>query len=116
MKKQIKSFVYAFEGLFHAMRSEQNLRIHLLAAILVVILGLVYNISRSEWLFVVIAIGLVITAELFNTSIEVLTNIASPEISKHAKIIKDVAAAAVLISAVTALIIGLIIFIPRIFQ
>ena len=115
VKERIKSFGYAFEGLFYAIRTEHNIWIHLLATLAVIVLGIIYHISIAEWLFVIFAIGFVIAAELFNTAIEALTDFASPEINKQAKITKDVAAAAVLISSITALIIGLMIFVPRIF-
>ncbi len=114
IKERIKSFGYAFQGLFYAIRTQHNLWIQVFASIVVIALGLIYNISLAEWLFIIFAIGFVIVAELFNTAIETLADIVSPEINKKAKITKDVAAAAVLISSITALLIGLLIFIPRI--
>ncbi|MCK9451150.1 MAG: diacylglycerol kinase family protein [Bacteroidales bacterium] len=96
------------------MKEEHNSRIHLLAAICVLIAAFIFNISAFEWIALVFAIGLVMTLELINSAIENMADFISP--NKHDKIkkVKDLAAAAVLISAVTALVVGLIIFIPKI--
>jgi diacylglycerol kinase len=114
ISQRIKSFTHAFNGLKILLREEHNARIHLLAAILVVIAGVVLKISTIEWIAIVFAIGFVITTEIINSSIENIADFISP--AKHEKIkkIKDLAAAGVLISAVTSLIVGLIIFLPKI--
>lgn len=114
MSKFIKGFGYAFSGLAYAFKSQLNLKIHLLFATIVIAAGYYVNLSTAEWLWIVASIGLVLMAELLNTSLEVLVDLVSPEIHPKAKIIKDVAAAAVLITAITAAAIGLIIFIPKI--
>ncbi|MBZ0242900.1 MAG: diacylglycerol kinase family protein [Bacteroidales bacterium] len=114
IRKRLKSFSFAFNGLRLLLKEEHNSWIHLSAAICVVIAGFVFNISAFEWIAIVFAIGLVITLELINSSIENIADFVSPD--KHDKIkkVKDLAAAAVLISAVTALVVGLIVFIPKI--
>ena len=114
LSQRVKSFTYAFNGLKILLKEEHNARLHLLAAIIVMIVGVVLEVSTMEWIALVFAIGLVITTEILNSSIENIADFISP--AKHEKIkkIKDLAAAGVLISAVTALIVGLIIFLPKI--
>ncbi len=94
--------------------NEHNAWIHLAAALLVIIAGSVLKISASEWVAVSIASGLVFTTEAINTSIEKLSDFVSPEKHNSIKEVKDLASAGVLISAITALIIGLIVFVPKI--
>lgn len=114
MGKFIRGFGYAFSGLGYAFKSQLNFKIHIIAALLISIAGWWFKLSIDEWLWIIVSIGMVMMAELLNTAIEVLVDLVSPEIHPKAKIIKDVAAAAVLVSAITAAIIGLIIFIPKI--
>lgn len=114
MTKFIKSFGYAFSGIAHAFKSQFNFRFHIAALIVVGLAGWYFQLSAGEWLWVVAAAGIVLLSELFNTAIEVLVDLVSPDIHPKAKIIKDTAAAAVLIAAITAILIGLIIFIPKI--
>lgn len=114
MKKLIYSFKYAFEGIFTGFKQEQNMKIHVVIMLLVIILGVVLKISALEWIICIILFGVVISAELFNTAIEQTVNIAMPEINEKAKIAKDVSAGAVLVTAISAAIIGLIIFAPKI--
>lgn len=113
-KRLINSFKYAFEGLKYAFIYEQNLTVHILATILVLILGFLFKISIFEWLVIFLIIGLVIATELINTSIEATIDLVTDEINPLAKIAKDTAAAAVLIFGLTALIVGALIFIPKI--
>ena len=94
------------------MKYDLNLSFHLIAAMAVIIAGIVLGITRTEWIMVVMCIGTVIAAELFNTAIEKLVDLVSPERHPVAGQVKDIAAGAVLICAVAAAIIGLIIFIP----
>lgn len=115
MLKFLKSFVFAFQGIKSAFKSEFNFRFHFIAAILTIAAGFYFNITGFEWLVIILCIGLVITAELFNTAIEKIVNLVSPEYHPLAGQIKDIAAGAVLIIAITSLISGLIIFFPRIF-
>lgn len=114
--KRILSFKYAITGIIHTLKHEPNARIHLLASIVVIILGIYFRIENVEWLFVILAIGIVFIAELFNTSLENLTDLVSPEKNEKAGRVKDVAAGAVLIAAITAAGIGIVIFGPRIVQ
>ena len=114
-KKILNSFKYAFSGIRLAFKTEKNMKIYLSIIILIIMLGIILNISVIEWVLCVFAIGLVVSTEMINTSIEVLTDVVMPERNHRAKIVKDVAAGAVLIASIAAGIIGLIIFIPRIF-
>jgi diacylglycerol kinase (ATP) len=111
--KQIRSFGYAFKGIYALFRTEQNAWIHLIAAVTAIISGIIFNLNTREWIWIFLAIGMVISAELFNTAIEKLVDMISPEHHKKAGLIKDLAAGAVLIAALTALLIGLGIFLPK---
>ena len=111
---RLKSFGYAISGLAYAISSQHNILIHVILAIIAILLGFLLKISSFEWVAIIIVIGLVISAEIFNTSIEELVNLVSPNKNEKAGIIKDLAAGAVLILAITALLTGLIIFIPKI--
>lgn len=111
-KKQLHSFGYAWKGVRCCIGREQNLSFHLIAMILTVIAGFILDITRMEWIMVILCIGVVIAAELFNTAIEKLVDLVSPERHPIAGQVKDIAAGAVLVCAVAAAIIGLIIFIP----
>ena len=112
--KRLKSFTYAFSGLRMLFREEHNAWIHLFATVCVIVAGFVFHISPLEWVAVVFAIGLVIGGEAFNTAIEILADVVCPERDERIKKVKDLSAATVLVSALTALTIGLIIFIPKI--
>ena len=112
LKKQLRSFGYAWKGIQSCVGKEQNLSFHLIAAMAVIIAGIVLGITRAEWIMVVMCIGTVIAAELFNTAIEKLVDLVSPQQHPVAGQVKDIAAGAVLVCAATAAIIGLIVFIP----
>lgn len=114
MKKIINSFKYAVQGLVQAFKSEKNMKIHVLIAFLVILAGMFFKISIIEWIICIALIGVVISAELFNTAIETTVDLAMPEKNEKAKIAKDVSASAVLILAISSAIIGLIIFCPKI--
>lgn len=114
IKKRLKSFAYAWKGIKRFIRAEHNVWIHLTIAILTVIAGFFFEIQRMEWIAIIICIGMVIAAEAFNTAIERLVNLVSPEWHRIAGEVKDIAAGAVLICAIAAAIVGLIIFIPYI--
>lgn len=115
IKKRIQSFKYALEGLEVLFRTEVNARIHLVIAILVVGMGFYFHLATWEWLIIILTIGFVIVAEVFNTAIEKLTDLASPDIHPLAKKVKDMAAGAVLLSTVVAMILGVIIFWKHVF-
>ncbi len=107
------SFKYAFEGIFYGIKNARNLQIDIVIAILVTICGFLFNISILEWTLVLICFALVMSLELVNTAIEEVVNLASPNIHPLAKVSKDVAAGAVLLSAIFSSIIGIIIFLPK---
>ena len=111
-KKLTNSFKYAFHGIIETMKREQNMVIHIIITVLVVFLGLFFRISKFEWLTLIITIGMVIATEIINTAIEALTDLVSPKQNNLARIAKDCSAGAVLILAITAVIIGLVIFTP----
>lgn len=113
-KHIINSFKYAFNGIYSAFKKERNLKIHFIIMLLVIIAGIIFKISTFEWIICIMIFGLVISLELINTAIETTVDIAMPEINEKAKIAKDVAAGAVLVVAISAVIIGLIIFVPKI--
>lgn len=114
MNRFLKSFGYAFSGLSYAFRSQFNFKVHSMALVIVGLLGWYFKLSANEWLWLIIASGMVLITELLNTAVEVLVDLVSPEIHPKAKVIKDVAASAVVIAAFTAVVIGLIIFIPKV--
>ena len=111
-KKRMPGFKFALNGLLHTIKNEKNFRIHLIIVLTVVIAGLYFNVTTTEWLLLFASIGIVLMSELINTSIELLVDLVSPESNEKAGLIKDIAAAAVLTAALIAIIIGLIIFIP----
>lgn len=112
-QRLVKSFMYAGEGLKHAFLHEQNFRIHLIFTSIVIVISLFLQITTYEWLAIVLAIGFVLTCELINTTIEATIDLITNEkFHPLAKIAKDVAAAAVVVAAITSVIIGLIIYIP----
>jgi diacylglycerol kinase len=116
MKRFLKSFGYAFSGLSYAFKSQFNFKVHVAVLAFVCFFGWYYRLSASEWLWIILASGVVFMAELFNTAIEVLVDFVSPEVHPKAKIVKDVAAGAVLVTALMAVVIGLVIFIPKLFE
>lgn len=113
-KKLINSFKCAIQGIKQAVKTERNVKIHITIMILVIIAGIVLKINTQEWIICIILFGLVISLELVNSAIEATVDIAMPEINEKAKVAKDVAAGAVLVSAIASAIIGLIIFIPEV--
>lgn len=114
IKKRLLSFKYAAQGIWTLFNTQPNARIHLFILVIVVIAGRWSGISRLEWLILVLTFGLVLVAEAMNTALEFLTDLASPDHHPLAGKAKDVAAGAVLIAAIIAVIVGVIIFLPRI--
>lgn len=106
----------AFAGMRRALQNQRNLRIHVTIAAAVIIAGFALRISRTEWAVVVTLIALVVGLELLNTAIEALVDLASPVPHPLAKVAKDTAAGAVLVAAAGSAIVGLIIFLPRLWQ
>ena len=113
--KRLKSFKYAFNGLKLLIVKEHNARIHLLATLIALGLGVYFNLCIIEWIAIVSVIAGVFIAEIFNSAIEKLADVVSPEVNPKIKVIKDLSAAAVLIAAILALVVGALIFIPKIF-
>lgn len=117
LKKRIQSFRHAFRGVRTLFAATPNARIHAVAAVAAVALGFVLRISWGEWLAVVIVIGMVFAAEALNTAIETLADYAcDKQIHPMIKAVKDLSAAAVLLAAIAALVVGLVVFLPKIIQ
>jgi len=114
MKSFIMGFAYAFRGIYITFKSERNFKIHTVALCLAVALGLYLDLSILEWGLIIFAIGFVLVAELFNTAIERLGDEAADgKLNQKIRNVKDISAAAVLLSALTSLVIGIIVlFIP----
>lgn len=113
LQLQLRSFGYAFSGLLVAFKSQTNLQLHGLAAILVMLLGWYVTLNATEWCIILICCTLVISCELMNTAIETYIDYRSPEQHPEIGKAKDIAAAAVLVCAIVSAIIGCIIFIPK---
>lgn len=114
IKKRVQSFSYAINGLKILFKEEHNARVHAFSTIAIIILGLFFQISTIEWLFIIGSIGAVISMEALNSAIENIADFISPDQHDLIKKIKDLAAGAVLISAASAFVIGSIIFLPKI--
>jgi len=112
-EKFIAGFGHAFNGLWYALRTQRNVGVHGVLAIVATLLGLVLHISPLEFALVFIAISSVLVAEMFNTVFELCIDLASPDYHPLAKIAKDVAAGAVLLSAILAIVIALLVFGPH---
>jgi len=111
--KFIGGFGHAFNGLWYALRTQRNVRFHVVAALLTTLLGVFLRLSALEFAFLFVAITSVFIAEMFNTGIELCVDLVTPEYHPLAKTAKDVAAGAVLVSAILAVIIGLFVFGPH---
>lgn len=114
--KRLKSFIYAGRGIVYFFRNEFHARVHFLAAFIVVILCILLPVSRTELALLVFSISIVWITEMINTAIEKCMDFISLEQHEAIRIVKDIAAGAVLIASFTALITGAIIFIPKIFH
>lgn len=113
MNKFIRGFGFAFKGLLHACKTQLNFRVHLFCAAIAIALGFFLKISAAEWLWVILSIGMVLLTEIINTAIELLVDLVSPGYNEKAGHVKDMCAAAVLVTAITALVIGIVIFLPK---
>lgn len=116
IRKRIKSFSYAFAGLKVLFKEEHNARIHAVASLLVVAAGILFHITAGEWIAVVLCIGMVVSAEIVNSSIERCADFVKQERDDRKRDIKDLGAAAVLVCAIAAAVVGCIIFIPYLIQ
>ncbi len=113
VKERIRSFGFAFKGFAHLFKTEHNAWLHLSVTLLAIVFGVWLAISMFEWLLIVLCIGFVFTAEIFNTAIEHLGDAISKQKNEMIGKAKDLAAAGVLLSALVAVVIGLAIFIPH---
>lgn len=109
----LKSFSFAFEGIKEAVKEEPNFRVHVFIGICALILAFFLSFSTIEWLILIFTIFFVLVLELINTAVENTVNLAEPGVSKGAKAAKDVMAAAVLMGAILAFVVGLILFLPK---
>jgi diacylglycerol kinase len=115
MKQLVQSFRFALNGFIKNIPTERNLQIHLVAFLFVLAVGFYFSISKFEWFTILLISALVISLELINTAIEKLCDFVQPNLHEKIKIIKDSAAAAVLVASVIAIILGGFIFLPKIF-
>jgi len=113
-RKAARSFRYATQGIIDLFHYENNARIHLFAAIAVVSAGFYFQLSRTEWALAIMQIALVWAAEAFNTALEKLADAVSPEYHPLIKSVKDLAAGGVLILAISAVIVGTLLFLPKV--
>jgi diacylglycerol kinase len=113
LRFRLHSFLYAFKGIYLLFGTQTNAKIHLLVALFVLLLGFLFQLFWYEWALILFAIGLVFAMEAANTAIEFLVDLVSPQYSEQAGKVKDLAASAVLIAALTALAIGLLVFVPK---
>ena len=114
IKKFLLSFTYPIKGLRYAYRNEQNLAVDVGVALLVTIAGFIFKLNLVEWVILALTIGLVISCELINTAIEAVVDLVTEDYHPLAKVAKDTAAAAVFVFAIIAVIVGLIIFLPKV--
>ena len=116
LKGYLKGFTYAKDGLVSAYKNEQSMTIHFMTTVLVVILCIVLKASVLEWAVSILLLGLIAGMELINTSLEAVIDLISPKIHPLAKVGKDTASAAVFVFAITAVICGLLIFVPNLLE
>lgn len=115
-KKLINSFKYAGEGIVSSFKTERNMKIHIFIMLVVILAGILLKLSAIEWIICVLLFAIVISAELFNTAIETIVDMVSPEKNEKAKLAKDVSAGAVLVVAIGAAMVGLVIFVPKVVE
>jgi len=113
---RIESFRYAFAGIWHTLKTQRNAQIHVSIAIVIFILGLFLNLNLTEWAILALTTGFVLATEMLNTVAEAAMDYATTEFNPQVKIVKDVAAGAVLTAAITAVVVGLLILGPPLFE
>ncbi len=116
LSARIKSIKYALEGMFLVLKTQHNAWIHATATLLVIALGISVTLTSTEWLLLVLSISVVWVAESFNTALEYLADAITKDFHSSIKNAKDISAGAVLISAIGSVIIGLIIFVPKLYS
>ena len=109
----ISAFRYAFAGLWYLLWTQRNAKIHALLGLIAIALGVVLGLDRYEWLALILTIAIVLAAEGVNTAVEAAVDLAAPDYHPLAKIAKDVGAGTVLVTAITSLVVGLILFLPH---
>ena len=114
LASRILSFKYAFKGIAQVVKTQANMRIHLFATIIVIAVAFYLRISVNHWCILILTISMVLASEMFNTAVESLCDAVTTEENKHIAVAKDIAAAAVLVTAIASVIIGAIIFLPYI--
>lgn len=114
VKKRLESLMYALNGLKILFKEEHNARVHLVVSFIVIISGIMFNVSIVEWIILCLSVGLVISFEIVNSAIENLADFVSPEYHNLIKKVKDLSAAAVLVSTISGAIAGILIFLPKI--
>jgi diacylglycerol kinase (ATP) len=112
IRARMASFKYALRGMLLIMKKEHNIWIQLILSAIAIVLGFIFHISKTDWLLVILCIGLVLSAEIINTAVEELIDLISPQKNDRVGIIKDIAAGAVLVAAIAAFIIGILVFLP----
>lgn len=115
MRKLVDSFRFAFQGIQYSLKTQRNIRIHFVIAILVFILGIYFKLDTTELALILLTITVVITGEMVNTAIEKTIDLVTEEYKLLAKIAKDVAAGAVLVSSIASVVIGILIFYGKVF-
>lgn len=111
----IRTFKNAFEGIIHCLVTQRNMKVHVAAALAALALALYFGLSAAEWGLLILTIAAVLGAELFNTAVEAMVDLASPQVHHLAKIAKDTAAGAVLVMALASLAVGYLLFFHRLF-
>jgi len=114
IKRLTKSFIYAFKGLYKTFREEQNLKLQIIAGVLVAILGLIFRLKSSDWIVIIIIIFLVLLMEILNSAVERVADVLKPRIDNYVKEIKDIMAAGVLLASIMAILVGSLVFWPYI--
>ena len=116
LRRHTVSFKHALDGIWYTFRTQPNFRFHTIAAVSVILAGIYFQISYVEWLVLVFTFNMVLVAEMVNTSIESVVDLVTLEQRTDAKVAKDVSAGMVLVSALLAIVIGLLVFLPKFFS
>ncbi len=114
MQKFLRSFRYALRGIWYAFRHEHNLQVEVVFAVLVFLLAFLFRLSPTEKAILFITVSIVLALELLNTAVERLVDMTKPRVHPYAKVVKDITAGAVLLSALFSVLVGLILFLPRV--
>lgn len=114
LKRLLSSFKTAFEGLFFVFKTEPNFRLQIILGFTAIFLSYIFELRRSEWVIIILLISMVLVMEIFNTALEQFTDLLKPRLHHYVKAVKDVMAAAVFVTSLGALIIGVIIFWPHV--